>query len=173
MGSLFSPLIAPVFRYCPSSLDARSFSWDLIRPLLFYSFVCGVMDSYSADEQAVHLYGGPASMNQDAFSFPAQHQGNQFQRQTFFQSNATGLLISNDNYGDNCPAGLGRTSNAASQLMKRSRTISDEASQGLLPQILVYCPEQVQMISRRYFLFLKGGTSSSFLLTCTFAEECN
>jgi hypothetical protein len=160
---LSSPLIEPVFRYCPSSLDARSFSWDLILPLLFYSFVCGVMDFYSADEQAVHPYSGPASMNQDAFSFPAQHQVNQFQRQTFSQSNATGLLISNDNYGDNYPAGLGRTSNAASQLMKRSRTNSDEASQGLLPQILGLLSRASSDDQQKILLFLKGGTSSSFL----------
>lgn len=130
MGSLFSPLIALVFRYCPSPLDVRSFARDLIRPLLFYSFVCGVMDSYSADEQAVHPYGRPALMNQDAFSFLAQHQENQFQRENLSQSNATGFLISNDNYGDNCPASLGHNSDAAGQLLKRSRTNSYEAPQG-------------------------------------------
>jgi hypothetical protein len=132
--------------------------------LLFYSFVCGVMDSYSADEQAVHPYGGPASMDQHAFSFPAQHQGNQFQGQNFSRSNTTGLLISNDNYGDNCPAGLGHTSNAAGQLMKRSRTNSDEASQGLLPQILGLLSRASSDDQQKILLFLKGGTSSSFLL---------
>jgi hypothetical protein len=137
---------------------------DLIRPLLYYSFVCGVMDSYSADEQAVHSFGGPALMNQDAFSFPARHQGNQFQQQNFSQSNATGLLISNDNYGDNCPASLGNTAIAAGQLMKRLRTNSDEASQFLLPQILGLLSRASSDDQQKIFLFLKGGTSSSFLL---------
>jgi hypothetical protein len=118
------------------------------------------MDFYSADEQAVHPYGGPASMNQDAFSFPAQYQVNQFQRQNFSQSNATGLLISSYDYGDNCPAGLGHTANAAGQLMKRLRTNSDEASQGLLPQILGLLSRASSDHQQRIFLFLKGGTSS-------------
>jgi hypothetical protein len=148
---------------------------DLTRLLLFYSFFCGVMDSYSADEQAVHPYGGPASMNQDAFSFTAQHQGNQLQRQNFSQSNATALLISNDNYGDNCPAGLGHTSNAAGQLIKRLRTNSDETSQGLLPQILGLLSRASLDDQQKILLFLKGGTSLSFLLDvyCTFGEERN
>jgi hypothetical protein len=122
------------------------------------------MDSYSADEQAIHPYGGPALMNQDAFSFPAQHQENQFQRENFSQSNAIEFLICNDNYGDNCPTSLGHNSNAAGQLLKRSRTNSYEASQGLLPQILGLLSRASSDDQQKILLFLKGGMPSSFLL---------
>ena len=130
------------------------------------------MYSYFADEQVVHPYGGLASMNQDAIFSPVKRQGNELQQQHIPRSNDTGHLIIIDNYGGGFPAGLEHTSNAAGRLiMKRSRTYSYEAPQGLLSQILGLLSRASSDDPQNVFSPLRVVHGRPSFLTCTFGKE--